>query len=107
AVVVVGEGAQLLRPEVDHVEVGEPGGGEALEDDALASRIPRGRLDADQVGPLVASDDLTALEIPEEECVALEILRAEREDAVRVDIDAGLVRVERLELRAALALDDR
>ena len=93
--------------EPEAVEIGIARYGQPAEDNALAIGRPRGRKNRDELGKLIATDDLGPPQIPEKERVALSVLAAERSHALAVHIDARLEEMEGLELLAALTLHHR
>src|SRR3989449_11555685 len=78
--------------------------GESAEHDAPGIRRPRRRQNRNELGKLIAPDDLGLLQVPEEQRVALRVLAAERRHAARAHVDPGLEKVEGFELLAALTL---
>ena len=86
------------------VEIRIAGLRQAAEHDTLAVRRPGRGENRDELGELIAADDLAFLQVPEKQRVALGVLAAEGRDAVRVHVDPRLEEVERFELLVALAL---
>ena len=89
------------------IEIGVARDREAAEHDALGIGRPGRRENRHELRKLIAADDLAFLQIPEEQRVPLGVLAAERRDAVRAHVDAGLEEVKGFELLAALPLYHR
>src|SRR5207302_3758858 len=80
---------------------------QAAEHDALGVGRPGRRENRHELCKLIAADDLSLLQIPQEQRIALGVLAAERRHAMRAHVDPRLEEVEGLELLAALALYHR